>query len=54
MLSSLTVRPSRLVIHVIQKLRPTECESYLLPWQPADPDNHPDDATRTKIGLRSL
>jgi len=43
----------RLVIHVIQKLRPTECESYLLPWQPADPDNHPEPSIRTKIGLRS-
>ena len=43
----------RLVIHVIQKLRPNDCEQYILPWQPVDKDNFPDSSTVAKIGSRS-
>merc|ERR1719187_250965 len=43
----------RLVIHVIQKLRPGDSAQYLLPWLPADQDNFPDEAQRAKIGSRS-
>ena len=43
----------RLVIHVIQKLRPGDSPQYLLPWLPADQDNFPDTTQRAKIGSRS-
>ena len=59
----------RLVIHVIQKLRGntvinvrsglylvtsgSDCDQYLLPWQPVVDDNFPDAATMAKIGSQS-
>lgn len=41
----------RLCIHVIQKLRSMQKDSYLLPWVPhKDPDDQPDAETRARIG----
>jgi ubiquitin carboxyl-terminal hydrolase 34 len=43
----------RLVIHVIQKVRPGDSSQYLLPWEPVTKDSFPDPATRIKIGGHS-
>lgn len=43
----------RLCIHVIQKLRAMEKDSYILPWSASDPLSHPTEEIRAKIGSTS-